>query len=159
MIQLQPYQQVLSTKATHWQFDDQNCTRCHKVHCRHPPTNPNLSKWCCLFSATRNLVSFSLNKCQIEFLITFEFHLLSHNTLRPGQNGCNFADSIFKIIILNENCSISIKISLMFHLKAPVDLKTSPELKATSFTYCQLNASPSAHNGLMIESTLWGASD
>ena len=36
------------------------------------------------------------------------------NTLRPGQNGRHFPDDIFKCIFLNENVSISIKISLQF---------------------------------------------
>ena len=34
------------------------------------------------------------------------------NTLRPRQNGCHFADDIFKCILLNENAQISLKISL-----------------------------------------------
>ena len=36
------------------------------------------------------------------------------NTLRPRQNGRHFADDIFKLIFLNENVWISIKISLKF---------------------------------------------
>ena len=36
------------------------------------------------------------------------------NTLRPRQNGRHFADDIFKCIVLNENTSISIDISLKF---------------------------------------------
>ena len=36
------------------------------------------------------------------------------NTLRPGQNGCNFADDSFKRIFMNENNRISIEISLKF---------------------------------------------
>ena len=36
------------------------------------------------------------------------------NTLRPRQNGRDFADDIFKCIFLNENVKISIKISLKF---------------------------------------------
>ena len=36
------------------------------------------------------------------------------NTLRPRQNGRNFANDIFKCILLNENTSISINISLKF---------------------------------------------
>ena len=38
----------------------------------------------------------------------------SVNSLRPGQNGCLFADDIFKCIFLNENVWISIYISLKF---------------------------------------------
>ena len=36
------------------------------------------------------------------------------NTLRPRQNGRDFADDIFKRIFLNENVLISLKISLKF---------------------------------------------
>ena len=39
--------------------------------------------------------------------------------LRPRQNGCHFADNSFKCIFLNENVSISIKISLKFDPKGP----------------------------------------
>ena len=45
----------------------------------------------------------------------FQPHL---NTLRPRQNGRHFAD-IFRIIFLNENISIPIKISLKFVPKGP----------------------------------------
>ena len=43
------------------------------------------------------------------------------NTLRPRQNGRHFADDIFKCIFFNENISISIKISLQFVLKGPIN--------------------------------------
>ena len=43
------------------------------------------------------------------------------NTLRPRQNGRHFPDDIFKWIFLNENVWISIKISLKFVLKGPVN--------------------------------------
>ena len=43
------------------------------------------------------------------------------NTLRPGQNGRHFADDIFKCIFLNENIWISIKISLKFVPKGPIN--------------------------------------
>ena len=43
------------------------------------------------------------------------------NTLRPKQNGCLFADDTFKRIFLNENVRISIKISLKFVLKVPIN--------------------------------------
>ena len=38
----------------------------------------------------------------------------SLNTLRPRQNGRHFADDTFKRIFMNENCRISINISLKF---------------------------------------------
>ena len=45
----------------------------------------------------------------------------SINTLRPTQNGCHFADDIFKCIFLNENASIAIKISPQFVPKGPIN--------------------------------------
>ena len=43
------------------------------------------------------------------------------NTLRPRQNGRHFPDDIFKCIFLNENIWISIKISLKFVPKGPIN--------------------------------------
>ena len=43
------------------------------------------------------------------------------NTLGPRQNGRHFADDIFKCIFLNENVWISIKISLKFIPKGPIN--------------------------------------
>ena len=43
------------------------------------------------------------------------------NTLKPRQNGRRFADGTFKCIFLNENVRISIKISLKFVPKGPIN--------------------------------------
>ena len=43
------------------------------------------------------------------------------NTLRPRQNGRHFPDDIFKCIFLNENAWVSIKISLKFVPKGPIN--------------------------------------
>ena len=43
------------------------------------------------------------------------------NTLRPRQHGCHFADDTLKRIFLNKKLWISIKISLKFVPKSPVD--------------------------------------
>ena len=48
-------------------------------------------------------------------------HDLAFNTLRPRQNGRRFADDTFKRIFLNENVRISIKISLKFVPKGPIN--------------------------------------
>ena len=45
---------------------------------------------------------------------------LKVNTLRPRQNGRRFANDTFKRIYLNENFTISIKISLKFVPKGPI---------------------------------------
>ena len=42
-------------------------------------------------------------------------------TLRPRQNGCHFADDPFKDIFLNETLRISIKMSLNFVPKGPIN--------------------------------------
>ena len=46
---------------------------------------------------------------------------VSFNTLRPRQNGRHFPDDIFKCIFLNENVWISLKISLNFVPKGPIN--------------------------------------
>ena len=43
------------------------------------------------------------------------------NTLRPRQNGRHFADEVFKCFFLNENVQISLKISLKFVPKGPIN--------------------------------------
>ena len=43
------------------------------------------------------------------------------NTLRPRQNGCHFADDTFNPIFVNENVRISIKFSLKFVPKGPIN--------------------------------------
>ena len=43
------------------------------------------------------------------------------NTLRPGQNGRNFADDILKYIFSDENCCILIEISLKFDPNGAID--------------------------------------
>ena len=48
-------------------------------------------------------------------------NLVSYNTLRPKQNGRNFADDNFKCIFFNENASIPINISLMFVPQGPIN--------------------------------------
>ena len=50
-----------------------------------------------------------------------KFDVVSINTLRPRQNGCQFPDNNFKCILLNENRSIWIKISLKFVPKGPIN--------------------------------------
>ena len=49
-----------------------------------------------------------------------QYVLDSFNTLRPSQNGHDFANDIFKGIFVNENAEISIKISLKFVPKGPI---------------------------------------
>ena len=47
--------------------------------------------------------------------------LICFNTLRPRQNRRRFSDDSFKCIFLNENIRISIKISLKFLPKGPIN--------------------------------------
>ena len=47
--------------------------------------------------------------------------ILVFNPSTPGQNGCHFADNIFKCIFVNEKFCIPIQISLKFVPKDPID--------------------------------------
>ena len=49
------------------------------------------------------------------------WNISQFNTLRPRQNGRRFADDTFKRIFLNENVRFSIKISLKFVPKGPIN--------------------------------------
>ena len=79
----------------------------------------NISEWYDLFSChpywQKTCVAFSV----IEVL-----SLCSFNTLRPRQNGRDFADDILKSIFLKENVLISLKISFV----AKVWIKNIPAL-------------------------------
>ena len=59
--------------------------------------------------------------CQCRIWDGVTWKQLYINTLRPRQNGRLFADDTFKHIFLNENVRISIKISLNFVSKGPID--------------------------------------
>ena len=56
--------------------------------------------------------------CRLTAILSWS---LGVNTLRPRQNGRCFADDTFKCIFLNENVRISIKISLKFVPKGPIN--------------------------------------
>ena len=56
--------------------------------------------------------------CQIVPVVKYHHW---YNTLRPGRNGRHFADDIFQCIFLTENACISIKISLKFVHKGPIN--------------------------------------
>ena len=53
--------------------------------------------------------------------IFWDFSHTNVYTLRPRQNGRRFADDTFKRIFLNESVGISIKISLKFVQKGPIN--------------------------------------
>ena len=56
-----------------------------------------------------------------QFTDTYMWYQPSINSLRPRQNGRHFPDDNFKRIFLYENVRISIKISMMFVPKAPIN--------------------------------------
>ena len=65
----------------------------------------------------------SFGACKLLYLTNWGLvmHKLVINTLRLRTNDHHFADDIFKCIFLNENLWISIKISLSFVPKGPID--------------------------------------
>ena len=60
------------------------------------------------------------NLDMLNCLLKYEY-IFAFNTLRPRQNGRHFTDDTFKPIFLNENIHISIKISLKFVPKVPIN--------------------------------------
>ena len=72
------------------------------------------------------LISLAHNYTYYERFYWYFSHKLwtghtSINTLRPRQNGRHFPDDIFKWIFLNENVWISVKISLKYVPKGPIN--------------------------------------
>ena len=68
-----------------------------------------------------------MRRKQVRLLVGLQSPVVTTiNTLRPRQNGCHFADDIFKCIFLNENVLIPIKISLKFVPKCSI--KNIPSL-------------------------------
>ena len=70
------------------------------------------------FSHQARNVSFYTCPGHMIMMWCFEFLF---NTLRPIQNSRHFPDDSFKCIFLNENIGISIKISLKFAPKGPMN--------------------------------------
>ena len=63
-----------------------------------------------------------LDACQIFKSKMIYLYIFLINTLRPRQDGRHFPDDIFKCIFLNENAKISIKTSLKFVPKGPINI-------------------------------------
>ena len=78
---------------------------------RHPNLNRN-TKLAINENTFENLV------CEMATMVSRERWV---STLRPRQNGRRFADDTFKRIFLNENVRLSIKISLKFLPKGPIN--------------------------------------
>ena len=96
------------TKTQHWYYRRWEITYC--VVYLYKRTD-NTSAWvqqvnCC---------------CNFSFACNPKTKLWPFNTLRPRQNGRRFTDDTFKRIFVNENVRISIKISLKFVPKGPIN--------------------------------------
>ena len=78
------------------------------------------SYWISVVPSTIILKVVSLERIQsVDCPLPMKWFLV--NTLKPRQNGRRFADGTFKRIFLNENIRISIKISLKFVPKNPIN--------------------------------------
>ena len=53
--------------------------------------------------------------------MAISMNALTLNSSPTGQNGCQFANNIFRCIFVNEKFCIFIKISLKFVPKGPID--------------------------------------
>ena len=83
----------------------------------------HLEMKCSIINSTSSLHSITHVYCI--YLTDLEFYFVLPesciNTLRPRKNGCNYPDSIFKCIFLNENCWILMKISSKFVPQGPIN--------------------------------------
>ena len=86
-----------------------------------PLLNPLVSSGFLAQRASNAEILFSLYLNKQTSCYCSEMPRYPFNTLRPRQNGRRFPDVIFKCIFLNENVWISIKISLNFVPKGPIN--------------------------------------
>ena len=95
-----------------WPFDSRvaSLRRVKKIGLFCVPWCPNFPYW--PLSVVNNTPSGVNSVCNTS---------LKLNILRPRQNGRHFPDEIFKCIFLDENVWISIKVSLTFVPKGPID--------------------------------------
>ena len=70
----------------------------------------------------QDLLQYSFRATTVRAFTAFiQKRHITINSLRPRQNGRHFADDVFKRIFLNENGWISLKISLKFVPKVPIN--------------------------------------
>ena len=82
----------------------------------------------CFSSYVLNTVNFMNSRyirriMHYPMFLVYVCGLVTINTLRPRQNGCHFSKELFTYIFLTENVWISIRISLKFVPKVPIDNK------------------------------------
>ena len=98
---------------------------------RHRGAKPNCPKWFQSFHHVEELLGLfngniakPCNMMQMvanpSIQLTYP-HYVSLNSSPPGQNGCQFADDLFRCIFVNEKFCILIKFSLKFVPKGPID--------------------------------------
>ena len=97
---------AVKQQAATWISVDQDL-QCHMAPGVHNKLNPYI------------IIRLLIIITYVHWIISFILHVL--NTFRPRQNGCHFADGIFKCIYLNKNVWISIKISFKFVPKGPIN--------------------------------------
>ena len=64
---------------------------------------------------------FRRKRMSVSSCMFHRIQMSTFNSSSPGQNGCHFADDIFRCIFVNDKLCIVIKISLKFVLKGSVD--------------------------------------
>ena len=77
-----------------------------------------IANYCCAYLGITGIMEYGI--APLAFTIPRPIHSY-FNKLRPRQNGCHFAEDIFKWIFLNESSSIAINISLKFVPKVPIN--------------------------------------
>ena len=85
-------------------------------------------EWVIIWSYCLHWYQFEISHLSVHAMIISTFtvkltsdRVLLFNSLRPRQNGRNFADDTFNRIFVNENVRISVEISLKFVPKGPIN--------------------------------------
>ena len=144
-----------------WKSNTNYLTATYIVSWEREPWNPKhlTLKWLHLLSKTCQSNSFTSQKWSILkllHLLTYVYFIHSQvlkwpenlNSLRPRRNEQHFADDIFKRIFFNENVWISIKISLKFVPKGPIN--NIPAL--VQIMACRLNGAKPLSEPMMVGS-------
>ena len=114
---------ALSIEACISNFIPVFCGMSSLIHTLDTGGHFNIKKYMYFLTGTANpTIMIGWFHSQLIFMMVFPVSgKIGLNTLRPRKNGCHFPDEIFKCSFLNENVWISIKISLKFVPKVPID--------------------------------------
>ena len=119
-----PLQTAPPTKLCQWRMGGLGLAGCNSFHPIHPKPDSVAASYMVSLPGSQQVTHTSSSKpwnhSQWHEMVAAEA-IIFFNTLRLRQNGRHFTDETFNRIFLKENVRISIKISLKFVRKSPID--------------------------------------